>query len=190
MVLFCISILLEKLKIALDIVKKRGGMYRRKLFLLTVIIFLPIVFISSLNLKSVCALASDILEHGKNLYSKNNEELIIRDFFNERKNGFFVDLGCSWYEAGNNTYYLEKHLGWSGIAIDALNEYALDYIEHRPNTKFFNFIVTDHSGTVESFYRQPECLGDSSIYEEQIIKHADEKKLVKIIELSMLRPLP
>lgn len=143
-------------------------MYRRKLFLLTVIVFLPIVFICSLNLKSECALASDILEHGKKLYSQHNEELIIRDFFKDRKNGFFVDVGCSHYEIGSTTYYLEKHLGWSGIGVDALAEFALGYVENRPNTRFFNFIVTDHSWSIEPFYRVVKSSGSSSKSKEWV----------------------
>jgi len=40
-----------------------------------------------------------------------------------------------------------------GIAIDALDEYAPAYENERPGTRFFSFIVTDHAGTKEKFYR-------------------------------------
>lgn len=152
-------------------------MCRRKLFLLTVIIFLPIVFICSLNIKSKCALASDILEHSEKLYSQFNEELIIRDFFNDCKNGFFVDVGCSHYKDASTTYYLEKHLGWSGIAVDALAEFALGYIKNRPNTKFFNFIVTDHSGVIEPFYRVTESTSMSSTNLDIAKQHMKQYKV-------------
>lgn len=89
-------------------------------------------------------------------YSTFDEELIIRDFFKDRRDGIFVDVGCAWPAMSSNTYYLEKHLGWSGIGIDALSEYGPDWEKLRPNSKFFNYLVTDHSGTEESFFRSPD----------------------------------
>ncbi len=48
----------------------------------------------------------------KKLYSPFDEELIIRDFFRDRKGGFFLDVGCAWPIDANNTYYLERQ-GWA-----------------------------------------------------------------------------
>jgi hypothetical protein len=95
----------------------------------------------------------DILGTEKKLYSQADEELIIRDFFQDRREGFFVDVGSADYKRNSTTYYLEKHLDWSGIAIDGIPEYKSDYAAHRPRTRFFNYIVTDHSGTIDEFYR-------------------------------------
>jgi len=95
----------------------------------------------------------DILATGTKLYSQGNEELIIRDFFQDQRGGFFVDVGCAWPVRNSTTNYLEKHLGWSGIGVDGLPDYGPWWVESRPRSKFFNFIVTDHSGEPESFYR-------------------------------------
>jgi FkbM family methyltransferase len=92
----------------------------------------------------------------KALYSVFDEELILRDFFQDRRDGFFVDVGCAWPVAANNTYYLEEHLGWTGIGIDALAEFAVAWKRRRPGSQFFNFLVTDHSGSDEVFYRSEE----------------------------------
>ena len=51
----------------------------------------------------------------KRRYSTYDEELIIRDYFRDRRGGFFVDVGCAWPIKASNTYYLEKHLSWTGI---------------------------------------------------------------------------
>lgn len=96
--------------------------------------------------------AKSILETEKKLYSQYDEELIIRDFFQDRRNGLFVDVGAGDPRRSSTTYYLEKHLAWKGFAIDALPGYAPRYQAERPNTKFFNYIVTDHAGTIEEFY--------------------------------------
>ena len=95
----------------------------------------------------------DILKTERKQYSQHDEELIIRDFFQDSRDGFFVDVGCAWPKKDSNTYYLEAELGWSGIGIDALPEYAQPWSNKRRNSKFFNYAVTDHSGTFETFYR-------------------------------------
>jgi len=89
----------------------------------------------------------------KKRYSLFDEELIIRDFFQDRQGGFFLDVGCAWAERANNTYYLEKHLGWKGIGIDALTEYGPEWKEKRPNSRFFSYLVTDQSGIEQTFFR-------------------------------------
>ena len=71
-------------------------------------------------------------------------------------------MGCAWPVIYSNTYYLEKQLDWSGIAIDALPEYEPGWKLRRPRSQFFNYLVTDHSDTVESFYRS-ELKGISSV---------------------------
>lgn len=86
-------------------------------------------------------------------YSLFDEELIIRDFFQDRRGGFFLDVGCAWPVKANNTFYLEKHLGWKGIAVDALAEYASAWKQERPLSRFFSYLVTDHSNVSEKFYR-------------------------------------
>ncbi len=95
------------------------------------------------------------------LYSVFDEELIIRDFFQDRREGFFLDVGCSEPVKGSNTYYLEKHLGWSGIGIDALVDYREAWLAKRKNSRFFAYLVTDRSGVQATFFKSPG-LGISS----------------------------
>lgn len=104
----------------------------------------------------------DIVGTEKKRYSQKNEELVIRQFFQDRKGGVFLDVGSAWPIRNSNTYYLEKHLGWSGIAVDAVERYAPLYEEKRPGTKFFSYIVTDTEGTKEKFYIAPGLPGRSS----------------------------
>jgi FkbM family methyltransferase len=99
------------------------------------------------------------------LYSQEYEESIIRDFFGDRTNGFFLDVGAAWPIRNSNTYYLEHHLGWTGIAVDALREYGPAWEETRPRSRFYSFLVTDRAGTVEPFFRS-EQTGVSSYKRE------------------------
>jgi FkbM family methyltransferase len=94
----------------------------------------------------------EILTTGTKLYSQHDEELIIRDFFHDRRGGVFLDVGCWDWKEGSTTLYLEERLGWSGIGVDAQDSVREGYETHRPRTKFRHFIVTDHSGSTEKLY--------------------------------------
>lgn len=91
--------------------------------------------------------------YGPKLYSQNDEETLIRAFFRDRKDGFFLDVGSSHYERDSTTYYLEGQLGWHGIAIDALEEFRADYERFRPKTRFFAFFVTNEAEAVRDFFK-------------------------------------
>jgi hypothetical protein len=102
------------------------------------------VFISELNRL--------IEKWGDPQYSRHAEELVIRDFFQERKNGFFVDIGASDYKQENNTYYLEKHLGWRGVAVDAQANFAVGYERDRPATTFVAAFVGNRDDETVPFF--------------------------------------
>jgi FkbM family methyltransferase len=85
-------------------------------------------------------------------YSRNAEEWIVRDYFEDRREGVFVDVGANDPRVENNTYFLETTLGWRGIAIDAVPDFAPEYTRLRPRTRFFSFFVSDVSDAVEDFY--------------------------------------
>ena len=77
--------------------------------------------------------------------SEHEEEWIIRDFFNDRHGGYFVDVGANHYRHYSNTYYLDAVLGWSGIAVEPQREFADGYVKNRPRTKFKALFVSDES---------------------------------------------
>ena len=84
--------------------------------------------------------------------SQNSEEWLIRDFFNDRRGGVFVDVGAADYKEFSNTFYLETVLGWSGVAVDAQPSYASGYKHHRDRTKFFAFFVADRDDASVQFF--------------------------------------
>lgn len=85
-------------------------------------------------------------------YSRNAEEWVVRDHFQDKREGIFLDVGANDPRDENNTYFLETSLDWSGIAIDANGEFAPDYARYRPRTRFFALFVSDVSDAVEDFY--------------------------------------
>lgn len=93
-----------------------------------------------------------VKKYGEKYYSQGDEELIIRDFFKDRRGGFFVDVGASHYEDNSTTYYLDRNLGWFGLAIDAIPEYEEGYTAYRRRTQFFSFFVSDRSDERVKFH--------------------------------------
>jgi len=94
--------------------------------------------------------------YGAALYSQDDEETLIRAFFDDRRGGVFLDVGAGDPVKNSTTYYLEKHLGWHGIAVDALAEYAADYRRQRPATRFFSYFVGEQSGPARDFFVSPD----------------------------------
>ncbi len=119
---------------------------------------------------------------GKALYSQSLDELIIRDFFQDRRNGVFLDVGAATPIRNSNTAYLERHLGWSGIALDALPEYAESWKKRRPKSTYLNYLVTDHADSVEAFYRS-ELPGISAV-EKPLVGPAGNPRSFEEIQVS------
>ena len=77
---------------------------------------------------------------------------IIRDFFTGRRDGVFLDVGASHYQYASNTYYLEKELGWSGLAVEPMVHFEPGYAKHRPRSRFMPFFVSDVSDQKVTMY--------------------------------------
>lgn len=51
-------------------------------------------------------------------YAQANQDIFVLECLNNKRSGYFLDLGCSDPIIISNTYLLEKEYGWKGIAID------------------------------------------------------------------------
>jgi FkbM family methyltransferase len=112
----------------------------------------------------------DILGKGRSEYSQHDEELIVRDYFQDRRDGSFLDVGCAWPIKHSNTFHLEHRLGWRGVGVDALPDYAEAWKKRRSRSRFFQFAVTDRAGDTVSFFRS-DLLGISMLRPAQ--EHLD-----------------
>ena len=63
------------------------------------------------------------------------EELVVRDFFQDRRGCIFVDIAAGHPVHHSRSYYLEKHLGWLGVAIGVDDRVAPVYAALRPRTR-------------------------------------------------------
>ncbi len=66
------------------------------------------------------------------------ENLLIREYFNNKKNGFFVEVGANDpTHHGSQTWHLEQNLQWTGVLVEPIPHLAEKCREHRPKAKVF-----------------------------------------------------
>ena len=51
--------------------------------------------------------------------SQIGQDRWVCEYFNYKREGFFIDIGANDGKWLSNTYYLEKELGWTGICVEA-----------------------------------------------------------------------
>ncbi|SET12465.1 methyltransferase, FkbM family [Pseudobutyrivibrio sp. C4] len=94
----------------------------------------------------------------------------------DKKDGFFVDIGCHHPYAHSNTAYLHNK-GWRGINIDA-NPNSIELFKiHRPNDINLNCGIGDKEDTLK-FYRFKDSLRDS--FEAERIDSNELKDIIDI----------
>jgi FkbM family methyltransferase len=127
-------------------------------------------------------------KYGPHHNSEREEEWLIRDFFNDRRGGVFVDVGANHYRTASKTYYLESVLGWSGIAVEPLKEFAADYARHRPRTRFFPVFVSSVSDETAKLYvlRNQSSVSSSNESFVRQFGTPDEVRTVPTVALSDL----
>ena len=91
-------------------------------------------------------------KYGPRRNSIGGEEWIARDFFQDKRDGVFLDVGASRYMEGSNTYYLETVLGWSGVAVEPQTKFAADYKTYRPRTMFVPVFAGSASDAMAKLY--------------------------------------
>jgi FkbM family methyltransferase len=87
---------------------------------------------------------SNKIYYGQHLEDK----YIIENFFKNKTNGFFVELGALDGIQFSNTYYLENHMNWRGVLIEpTLSEYN-KLINNRSKSKCFNCAISSNKDNV------------------------------------------
>lgn len=137
---------------------------------------------------------SELVRHGESLYSQVAEERVARSFFNDQTEGVFLDIGAGHYQHISTTYYLEEHLNWSGIAVDGQANYAAGFVEHRPRTQFFAYLITDEDRGDDTLYLDPRVPVAASMEPELVQEQTEaaigetelEELIVPTISLNSL----
>ena len=89
----------------------------------------------------------------KKSYSMNNEDIAVLEYFKDKKNGFYVDVGCYHPIHRNNTFLLHKK-GWNGINID-IHEFSIDLFNYlRPKDFNYNLAISNKNDLTDMYFQK------------------------------------
>ena len=89
----------------------------------------------------------------KKSYAMDNEDLAVLDYFKDKKNGFYIDVGCYHPIHRNNTFLLHKK-NWNGINIDT-SQFSIDLFDYmRPNDLNYNCAISNKNEILKLFYQK------------------------------------
>ena len=89
----------------------------------------------------------------KKTYSMDQEDLAVLKYVENKKNGFYLDIGAHHPLQRNNTYLLFKK-GWNGINID-INEFSIELFNYlRPKDMNLQIAVSDRKGKIKIYYQK------------------------------------
>ena len=90
----------------------------------------------------------------KKTYSMYGEDLFIKNFFKNKRNGIYLDVGAYHPLDGNNTYLLYKKKNWRGINVD-VNPLSIELFKKaRKSDLNINTAVSSKKGFVTLYFRR------------------------------------
>ena len=83
----------------------------------------------------------------------DNEDTVVLNYFKDKKDGFYVDVGCYHPIHRNNTYVLYKK-NWNGINIDT-SQFSIELFDYlRPNDLNYNCAISNKNEFIKLFYQK------------------------------------
>ena len=109
-------------------------------------------------------------------YSMDNEDTAVLNYFKNKRNGFYVDVGCYHPIHRNNTYLLHKK-NWNGINIDT-SEFSIDLFNFiRPKDLNYNCAISNKNEIIKLFYQKKlSQLSTTEIDQAKIVFQGDIKE--------------
>jgi hypothetical protein len=83
-------------------------------------------------------------------HAEGKQDMFVLSIFNDKSDGFFVDLAASEWKKGSNTYVLEYFNKWKGICIEAAGKYHVNLLANRKCSLFIN-PVSQETGEMVTF---------------------------------------
>ena len=109
----------------------------------------------------------------------DSEDTVVTDYFKDKKNGFYVDVGCYHPIHRNNTYLLHKK-NWNGINIDT-SQFSIDLFNYmRPNDHNYNCAISNKNEVIKLFYQKElsQLSTTESVQAEKVFQgNIKEKKI-------------
>lgn len=101
-----------------------------------------------------------------------------------KRDGYFVDLACADGVTINNTFFLEKNLGWTGLLVEPNPDFRKSVVENRTST-LIDKVVSSRTGEILKFRVDNGMLGGvvSSEADNNFETRGNELKKAKIIDI-------
>ena len=84
-------------------------------------------------------------------HSQLGQDLQVIKFYNNKEDGFFIEIGASDGLELSNTYLLETKYKWKGICCEPIPKNFEKLVKHRPNSICYKEAVYNQSGLTVSF---------------------------------------
>lgn len=132
----------------------------------------------------------DSIKYKENkIYSQSGQDAFVVEYFNNKRNGVFIDIGANNGISFSNTYYLEKDLEWKGICFEPI-PFTFNKLQENRNCVCINAgVVGDDSLKKEFTYIEDTAYMLSGITEDYHPKHIErikntaeklDRKIIKI----------
>jgi len=99
-----------------------------------------------------------------NSYSQKQEDILIGKFFNNKKTGFYIDIGANDPIKMNNTYRFYK-IGWRGILIEPHPKKFTKITETRPQDLKLKIGIGLKEGIIPYYEANPDSYSTFSLKE-------------------------
>lgn len=115
-------------------------------------------------------------------YSQEGEDLILKRIFEEKKNGFYVDVGAHHPMRFSNTYLFYK-MGWKGINLDATPGSMDEFKKIRPNDINLEKAISNNKELLKYYIFNESALNTFSLEEANKKNGLKNFKIIEIIEI-------
>jgi FkbM family methyltransferase len=113
----------------------------------------------------------DMLRYANLCYSQEGEDMILSRIFENKKNGFYVDIGAHHPRRFSNTMYFYKK-GWRGINIDATPGSMVVFKKERPEDINLEVAISDEEKTLTFYiFNEPALNTFSESFADEIKKN-------------------
>jgi FkbM family methyltransferase len=90
-------------------------------------------------------------------YSQLGQDLEVVRFYNNKQNGFFIEVGANDGIYLSNTYLLETQYNWKGICCEPIHSHFQQLVQNRPKSICYNEAVYNATGLTLTFDIAHSC---------------------------------
>jgi len=122
-------------------------------------------------------------------YSQIGQDLEVIKSYNNKENGFFIEIGASDGINLSNTYLLETQYKWNGICCEPIPNNFEKLVKNRPNSICYDKAVYNNSGLTLNFDIANNCdlLSGISDHIDAHKSYVDNNKdIIQVQSISLL----